>query len=74
MAGAIARYAEENRVAAILTTSDNFYSDNAELLLEPMEWVLQQKIPFLDRLGKSRRGERPPHRCRGGGIRIAAAL
>lgn len=46
VAGAMARYAEENGVAAILTTGDNFYSDNAELLLAPLEWAYKGAIPI----------------------------
>lgn len=46
VAGAMSRYAEENPVTAILTTGDNFYSDDAEFLLEPLEWAFQQHIPF----------------------------
>lgn len=44
VAGAMARYAEENRVEAVLTTGDNFYSDDAEFLLEPLEWVFLSNI------------------------------
>jgi hypothetical protein len=42
----MARYAETNRVAAILTTGDNFYSSDAEFLLQPLDWAFQQDIPF----------------------------
>lgn len=46
VAGAMARYAERNAVEAILTTGDNFYSNDAEFLLEPVEWAFQTDIPF----------------------------
>lgn len=39
VAGAMARFAEENDVDAILTTGDNFYSDDAEFLMKPFDWV-----------------------------------
>jgi len=46
VASAMARYAAENRLAAVLTTGDNFYSDDAESLLEPLAWVFDRDIPF----------------------------
>lgn len=46
VAGAMMRYAEDNDVAAILTTGDNFYSDDAEFLMEPFDWATDAGIPF----------------------------
>jgi acid phosphatase len=40
VAGAMKGVAETSPVAAILTTGDNFYSNNAEKLLEPFSWAL----------------------------------
>ncbi len=40
------RYAESNEVDAILTTGDNFYSDDAEFLMQPFEWVEELGIPY----------------------------
>jgi predicted phosphodiesterase len=46
VAGAIQRYADENDVAAILTTGDNFYSDDWEFLMEPYGWAADYGVPF----------------------------
>jgi hypothetical protein len=46
VAGAMARISEDNPVAAVLTTGDNFYIDDAEFLLEPYDWVIESDIPF----------------------------
>ena len=46
VAGAMQRYAESTDVAAVLTTGDNFYSDNADFLMQPFEWVEESGIPF----------------------------
>ena len=40
VADAMERLAAEHAVAAILTTGDNFYSNNAKKLLEPFSWAL----------------------------------
>ncbi len=46
VADAMHRYAEVNEVTAILTTGDNFYSDDAESLMEPYLWAEEAAIPF----------------------------
>lgn len=46
VAGAMMRHAEVNRVDAILTTGDNFYSDDAEFLMHPFQWAIEEEIPF----------------------------
>jgi predicted phosphodiesterase len=46
VAGAMHRYAEDHDVAAILTTGDNFYSDDWEFLIEPYGWASESDIPF----------------------------
>jgi hypothetical protein len=46
VAVAMADFAEANPIHAVLTTGDNFYSDDAELLLEPMHWISDQGIEF----------------------------
>ncbi|MGH8947148.1 MAG: metallophosphoesterase family protein, partial [Acidimicrobiia bacterium] len=46
VAEAMAAYAEENPVTAVLTTGDNLYSNDASLLLEPMQWVFRRDIEF----------------------------
>ncbi|HSM45458.1 MAG TPA: metallophosphoesterase, partial [Acidimicrobiia bacterium] len=46
VAGAMMRYAEDNAVEAILTTGDNFYSDDAEFLMHPFGWATEAGIPF----------------------------
>ena len=38
--------ADGNQIDAILTTGDNFYSDNADFLMQPFQWVSEQGIPF----------------------------
>ena len=40
------RYAEDHEVSAILTTGDNFYSDDREFLMEPYGWATESSIPF----------------------------
>lgn len=42
----MARYADGTEIAAILTTGDNFYSDDAELLMEPLDWAISNDITF----------------------------
>jgi acid phosphatase len=46
VAGAMSGYAENHEVAAILTTGDNFYSDDAEALSAPFDWAFADQIPF----------------------------
>ena len=46
VAGAMQRYADAHEVTAILTTGDNFYSDDWEFLLEPYGWAAESSIPF----------------------------
>lgn len=46
VAGAMMRYSEDNEVEAILTTGDNFYSDDTEFLMEPFGWAVDSDIPF----------------------------
>ncbi len=46
VAGAMSRFAEEREIAAILTAGDNFYSDDAEFLMAPMNWATQSGIDF----------------------------
>jgi 3',5'-cyclic AMP phosphodiesterase CpdA len=46
VAGAMQRHAEVNEVEAILTTGDNFYSDDAEFLMQPFGWATENGIPF----------------------------
>ena len=46
VAGTMARYAAANDIEAILTTGDNFYSDDAEFLMRPFGWVAEAGIPF----------------------------
>lgn len=46
VAGAMWTYSENNEVAAILTTGDNFYNDDFEFLMEPYGWVEDAGIPW----------------------------
>lgn len=46
VAGAMMRHAETEDVEAILTTGDNFYSDDWEFLMEPFGWATEAGIPF----------------------------
>jgi hypothetical protein len=46
VAGAMQRYASGTDVEAILTTGDNFYSDDYQFLMQPFGWVYEQGIPF----------------------------
>ena len=46
VAGAMSRHSEDHEVEAILTTGDNFYSDDAEFLIEPYGWSADAGIPF----------------------------
>lgn len=46
VAGAMQRYSEENEITAILTTGDNFYSDDADFLMQPYFWVEEAGIDW----------------------------
>ena len=46
VAGAMAEYAEDHSIEAILTTGDNFYGDDIEFLMTPFEWAKQASLPF----------------------------
>ena len=46
VAGSMQRYAEAHVIDAILTTGDNFYSDDTEFLMRPYGWVEEQEIPW----------------------------
>jgi len=46
IADAMARHAATHEIDAILTTGDNFYSDDADLLMEPLGWAVEGDIPF----------------------------
>lgn len=46
VAGAMSRFAEDHDIAAILTTGDNLYSDDADFLMAPYGWVAQDAIPW----------------------------
>jgi predicted phosphodiesterase len=43
----MANYARRRTVAAIVTTGDNFYSDDASDLMKPFAWATDRDIPFL---------------------------
>ncbi len=47
VAEAMAVYAADREIAAILTTGDNFYSDDVDELMEPFGWATDSGIPFL---------------------------
>jgi predicted phosphodiesterase len=47
VASAMASHAEDREMAAIVTTGDNLYSDDAETLMEPFAWVAEREIPFI---------------------------
>ena len=46
VAGAMSRYVGEHDILAILTTGDNFYMDDAEVLMHPFEWATKEDIEF----------------------------
>lgn len=46
VAEAMSRYADEHAVAAVLTTGDNFYTDDTETLMRPISWATTAGIPF----------------------------
>lgn len=43
----MADYARPRTVAAIVTTGDNFYANNASDLMEPFAWATDRDIPFV---------------------------
>ena len=47
VAARMEEFSRETPVAAIVTTGDNFYSDNADELMEPFRWATEGGIPFL---------------------------
>jgi len=47
VAEAMSDVARSNDVGAIVTTGDNFYSDDAESLMEPFAWAMERNIPFV---------------------------
>lgn len=47
VAEAMADRAEHLDVAAIITTGDNLYFDDATRLMEPYAWAIERDIPFL---------------------------
>ena len=40
------RYAESHPIEAILSTGDNFYTDDTDFLMEPYGWVAEAGIPW----------------------------
>ena len=42
----MSRYEQGSDLNAILTTGDNFYRDDWELLMEPFDWAVDERIPF----------------------------
>ena len=46
VAAAMSEFASDQPVAAILTTGDNFYSDDVRQLLEPLRWTTDGGIPL----------------------------
>lgn len=46
VASAMERQAGEDEIAAILTTGDNFFSDQIDFLMQPYEWATEAGIPF----------------------------
>lgn len=47
VAAQMAAYAEQRQVAAIVSTGDNLYSDDAEELMTPFAWATERGIPFV---------------------------
>ena len=47
VASAMAEVAATREPAAIVTTGDNFYSDDATSLMEPFAWTRDDEIPFV---------------------------
>ena len=47
VASAMAEVSETRKPAAIVTTGDNFYSDDATDLMEPFAWTRTESIPFV---------------------------
>ena len=46
VADAMSQHSAETEVSAILTTGDNFYNDDLELLMQPFGWATESDIPF----------------------------
>jgi acid phosphatase len=46
VAGAMERYSDDIEVDAVLTTGDNFYSDDTEFLMHPYRWMENHEIPW----------------------------
>lgn len=53
VAGAMSRYAEEHPIEAIVTSGDNFFSDDHEFLMRPFAWTGESDIPFWVTWGDS---------------------
>ena len=53
VAGAMERYARDSPIRAVLTTGDNFYSDDAEFLMQPYQWVTRSGIDWWVTWGNS---------------------
>ena len=47
VAAAMAEHASGREIAAILTTGDNFYTNEVDQLMEPFTWATDEDIPFL---------------------------
>ncbi len=47
VAETMADHARDREIAAILTTGDNFYSDDVDELIKPFGWATDGDIPFL---------------------------
>lgn len=47
VARAMADYAADHAISAVVTTGDNFYSDAAAELMEPYDWATDREIPFI---------------------------
>jgi predicted phosphodiesterase len=46
VAAAMRSYSLTHKVDAILTTGDNFYSDDSQMLMEPYAWAEEETLPF----------------------------
>lgn len=46
VASAMERYAADAEIAAILTTGDNFFSEQVDFMMQPYEWATEAGIPF----------------------------
>jgi Icc-related predicted phosphoesterase len=47
VAAAMANYTERGDVGAIVTTGDNFYSDDTDVLMKPFSWADNRDVPFI---------------------------